>query len=144
MKDQNPRENPTLKNLQKQYPKIEAFLREHGYDFAEAVGLHAPRDEMVLFLAKFAKTFGGRRWLNFNDDIDRARYTAIQGFMDGSPDVDDKELRMAIALLIQSYSQACDLMAASQRRPPYLPGQHYPGQQPRRPSIRPGAPRASY
>jgi hypothetical protein len=121
MKDQYPQDETTLNTLRKQYPKIEAFLREHGYDFAEAIGLHAPEDEMVLCLAKFAKTFGGRQWQNFKDEIDRARCNAVQGFMGGSPGVDNGDLRTAIALLIQAHNQACDLMAASQRRPPHRP-----------------------
>jgi hypothetical protein len=122
-------ERDTLKKLAAEETKIQEWLKLRKDEFYEALGLWPGDDDtMVLVLAKLCKFFDGQ-WSGYKDDIDRAGCDALSPFL-RKQEVDQEELRSAVALLVQRFNAACERIHQLESRP--------------RPQPRPNPPRPPY
>lgn len=123
-------EDKKIQALIDDHPKLKAWLQTKcGKSLLDTIGVstrHA--DQFVLPLAHLTEFFGGR-FRMFKDDIDRARCDVLTDYVQGTT-VDEKELLIAVSLLMQSYNAAIErLWRIQQQRIPHPPRPY--GQPPR-------------
>ncbi len=118
------------------HPEIAEWLRQHRESFYAALGVGGGFDDeaMILALVKLVDSLEGR-WRGYKDEIDRARCDVIVDYLHSTRKVSAKELRIAIALLVQHFNRACEeiwVMKMRQHSPkPSPPYYRYPYPLPR-------------